>query len=100
MFSVKNSFDTVVQSEISTFLDTLEQDWIDIGVSIFGGVDALKAYEEEILSTGGAIQEWEQSWDGFFNKMERNIDKIAIAAGALVYLMQSKKAERPTEQHS
>jgi hypothetical protein len=84
MFAVKNSFDTVMQSEIDTFLNTLADDWRDIGIEIMGGVDAMQQFETEILQTGGAIVEWEQSWDGFFNKVDANMKWIAVGAATLV----------------
>jgi hypothetical protein len=71
MFAFNNSLDTVNSALVAGFVERAEDAWKQFNLTIFGGVDALMAYEEEILATDGAIAEWDTSITGVINKINR-----------------------------
>jgi hypothetical protein len=78
-FAFKNSFDTVVQAEMNQFLETLADDWRDIGAEIWGGADAMFQLEKEIVATNGAILEFDQSMDGMIGKFNSGLGSLATS---------------------
>jgi hypothetical protein len=71
VFAFNNTLDTVNAALVAGFVERAEDSWRQFNTTIFGGVDALMAYEEEVLATDGAIAEWDTSITGVINKINR-----------------------------
>jgi hypothetical protein len=76
MESLNNTMSTVRDAVIAEVWNDFADSWVDIAANIFGGADAMRQFEQEILATNGTILQWEYSIDGLTNRLLRNIDSI------------------------
>jgi hypothetical protein len=83
MASLSNTIGTVRDAVVSEIWNDFADSWVDIAANIFGGADAMRQFEQEIIATNGSILEWEYSIDGLTNRLLRNIDTI-IRYGSLL----------------